>query len=515
MSTGQFSRRAGPQCLAATRITDVRGQHRVTLAGTIISAEVISIGSSIACHCVLADATGELDLFFIGRAAIAGLAVGARCSIQGVVEARSPRPAVWNPRYEIQPAEDCPDGTGREPPAAGTETETPDPDQVARRPAPDAGPPVPGVAGHAEAAGQLRIYLAAAAGAGKTVAMLDEGRRLRAQGADVVIAVLEDHDRPVTQAHAADLEIVPRRAQEYRSARFEDMDLNGVLRRNPGVALVDELAHTNLPDSGPNAKRWQDVLDVIDAGIDVITTLNIQHMESVAATVEQITHTRVRERVPDWIVRHANQIEFVDSSPGQLRSRLMQGEIYPAGQVSQALTHFFRADNLTELRQLTLRFLADDEEEFARYLARLQSRARKDGAERMLVGVTLVASAEAVVRQAARIAAVIEADLDVVHVISPDAVAGHQGGDDGHAPLRHMVADLGATWHDLNGDDVVTTLVEYAKEKQITQIVVGSSQRSRWRELIGGGSIVGRVSRLAAEAGIDVLIVAPREPCVR
>jgi two-component system, OmpR family, sensor histidine kinase KdpD len=293
------------------------------------------------------------------------------------------------------------------------------------------------------------------------------------------------------------------------------MDLNGVLRRNPGVALVDELAHTNLPDSGPNAKRWQDVLDVIDAGIDVITTLNIQHMESVAATVEQITHTRVRERVPDWIVRHANQIEFVDCSPGQLRSRLLQGEIYPAGQVSQALTHFFRADNLTELRQLTLRFLADDEEEFARYLARLQSRARKDGAERMLVGVTLVASAEAVVRQAARIAAVIEADLDVVHVISPDAVAGHQGGDDGHAPLRHMVADLGATWHDLNGDDVVTTLVEYAKEKQITQIVVGSSQRSRWRELIGGGSIVGRVSRLAAEAGIDVLIVAPREACVR
>jgi two-component system sensor histidine kinase KdpD len=135
----------------------------------------------------------------------------------------------------------------------------------------------------------------------------------------------------VTQAHAADLEIVPRRAWEYHSARFEEMDLDGVLYGNPGVALVDELAHTNVPGSGRNAKRWQDVLDLLDAGSDVITTVNIQHLESVADTVEQITHVRVRERVPDWVVRRADQIEFVDSSPGQLRHRLLRGEIYPAG----------------------------------------------------------------------------------------------------------------------------------------------------------------------------------------
>ena len=479
MSTGQLTRASG--------ISDVRGRDRVRVTGTIISAQTTAIGSSLAYRCVLADGAGELDLLFLGRAAIAGLAPGIRCSIEGVVTQRGGRLAVWNPRYEVQPAQ--------APPVTGVESS-----------AAEAG---------AGGAGHFGVYLAAAAGAGKTIAMLDEGQRRRALGADVVIAVVEDHDRPLTRAHAAGLEIVPRRASEYHGARFEEMDLDGVLRRNPGLALADELAHANVPGAGRNAKRWQDVLDLLDAGIDVTTTVNIQHLASVADTVEQITQVRVRERVPDWVVRRADQVEFVDASPGQLRRRLLQGEIYPAGQVSQALTHFFRADNLTELRQLALRFLRDDEEEFARHLAHLRSRARKDAAERMLVGVTLVPCAQAVLRRAARIAAGMEADLDVVHVTSHDTVPGRRDGDDGLAPLRHIVADVGATWHDLNGDDVVSTMVEYAKNQQITQIVLGSSQRSRWRELIGGGSIVWRVSRLAARAGIDVHIVAPREACVR
>jgi two-component system sensor histidine kinase KdpD len=340
--------------------------------------------------------------------------------------------------------------------------------------------------------------------------MLDEGRRLRAQGADVVIAFIEDHDRPVTRARAAGLEIVPRRTREYRGALFEEMDLDDVLRRSPEVALADELAHTNVPGAGRNAKRWQDVLDLLDADIDVIATVNIQHLESVADTVEQIAQVRVRERVPDWVVRRADQIEFVDSSPGQLRHRLLQGEIYPAGQVSQALTHFFRAGNLTVLRELALRFLADEpEEEFARYLARLRTHARPGTAERMLVGVTTAPGAEAMVRRAARIATWIQADLDVVHVASQSAA--RQGPDDGLAGLRHVVADVGAPWHELDADDLVRALVEYAKSEQVTQIVVGSSHRSRWQELTSGGSIVGRVSRLAARAGIDVHIVAPRE----
>jgi two-component system sensor histidine kinase KdpD len=469
----------------AARISDVHGRDRVRVTGTITSAQTTGIGSSLAYRCVLADGTGKLDLLFLGRAAIAGLAAGTRCSVEGVVTARGGRRAVWNPRYQVQPAE--------APPVTDVES-----------PAADAG---------AGGAGHLRVYLAAAAGAGKTIAMLDEGQRRRALGADVVIAVIEDHDRPLTRVHAAGLEIVPRRASEYHGARFEEMDLDAVLCRNPGVALADELAHTNVPGAGPNAKRWQDVLDLLDAGVDVITTVNIQHLESVADTVEQITQARVRERVPDWVVRRADQIEFVDASPGQLRHRLLQGEIYPAGQVSEALTHFFRADNLTALRELALRFLADEPaEDFTRHLARLRARARGDAAERMLLGVTPAPGAEAMVRRAARMAARIEADLEVAHVATQDA---GRRGDDGLARLRQVAADVGAAWHDLDADNLASALVAYAKNEQVTQIVVGSSQRSRWQELIGGDSIAGRVSRLAARAGIDVHIMALREAGLR
>ena len=197
----------------ATRISDVRGRDRVRVMGTIISAQTTAIGSSLAYRCVLADGTGELDLLFLGRAAIAGLAAGARCCIEGVVAARGGRVAVWNPRYQVQPAE--------APPVTDVESS----------PA-DAG---------AGGACHFRVYLSAAPGAGKTIAMLDEGQRRRVLGADVVIAVIEDHDRPLTRAHAAGLEMVPRRASEYHGARFEEMNLDGVLDRNPGVALADEL----------------------------------------------------------------------------------------------------------------------------------------------------------------------------------------------------------------------------------------------------------------------------------
>jgi two-component system, OmpR family, sensor histidine kinase KdpD len=472
----------------APRITDVRVQDRVKVTGTIISAQTTAIGSGLGYRCVLADGTGQLDLLFLGRAAVAGLAAGTRCSIEGVAAARGDRLAVWNPRYEVQP--------GQAPPVTDVESSAAD--------------------GGAGGGGHFRVYLAAAAGAGKTIAMLDEGQRRRARGADVVIAVVEDHDRPLTRAHAAGLEIVPRRASEYHGATFEEMDLDGVLSRHPGVALADELAHTNVPGAGRNAKRWQDVLDLLDAGIDVITTVNIQHLESVADTVEAITRVRVRDRVPDWVVRRADQVEFVDASPGQLRHRLRHGEIYPAGQDSQALTHFFRADNLTALRELALRFLAGEPaEDFTRHLARLRARARNDVGERMLLGVTPAPGAEDMVRRAARMAARIEAELQVVNVTSQEAGTGRQGSDDGLARLRRVAADVGASWRDLDADNLASALVAYAMSEQVTQIVVGSSQRSRWHELMGGGSIVGRVSRLAARAGIDVHIMALQEAGLR
>jgi two-component system sensor histidine kinase KdpD len=465
----------------AIAISDVRGQDRVRVTGTIISAQVTAVGSSSAYRCVLATVPASSTCF----SSAAPPSPGWPWEHGAASRVSSRRAAVGLPSGTRAIRWSRPQGL-RSPPLI-----------------PRSLPPKPG-------AGHFRVYLGAAAGAGKTIAMLDEGQRRRALGADVVIAVVEDHDRPLTHAHAAGLEIVPRRVCEYHSARFEEMDLDGVLRRNPGVALADELAHTNVPTAGGNAKRWQDVLDLLDAGIDVITTVNIQHLESVANTVEQVTQVRVRERVPDWVVRRADQVDFVDASPGQLRHRLLQGEIYPAGQVSQALAHFFRADNLIALRELALRFLADEPaEDFARHLARLRARARPDAAERMLLSVTPTPGAEAMIRRAARMAARIQADLEVVNVASHDAV--RQGRDDGLARLRHVAADVGATWHDLDADNLPNALVEYAKDEQVTQIVVGSSQRSRWQELIGGGSIVGRVSRLAAQAGIDVHIMPARD----
>ncbi len=332
--------------------------------------------------------------------------------------------------------------------------------------------------------------------------MLGEGQRRRSRGADVVIAFAESHGRPVTERRMADLEVVPGLAVEYRGSTFREMDLDGVLRRRPQVALVDELAHTNVPGSGRNGKRWQDILELLDAGIEVITTVNIQHLESVADTVEQLTGVPVRERIPDWVVRRADQIELSDSSPEQLRRRMLHGNIYPAEQVPRALTQFFRADNLAALRELALRFLADQNgTELSAHLAR----RHRPGSERILASVIPVPGGDAVVRRAAQMAASIDADLDVVHI------AGRDNGGQDLAQLRQAASDVGASWHQLHDEDLVGALIEFARGKQVTQIVVGASQRSRWQELISGGSTVQRVSRLAAKAGIDVHIVAPQE----
>jgi two-component system sensor histidine kinase KdpD len=272
-----------------------------------------------------------------------------------------------------------------------------------------------------EPAGHFRIYLGAAAGVGKTYAMLSEGRRRHQRGTDVVIGFVESHGRPQTEALTEGLEVVPRISVEYRGTRFEEMDLDAVLARRPKVALVDELAHTNVPGSGHNEKRWQDVLEILDAGIDVISTVNIQHLESIADAVEQITNVAIRERVPDWVLRKANQIELVDSSPEQLRRRMLHGNIYPAAKVPQALTHFFRTDNLIALRELALRFLADEtEENLLEHLARYQTEVLWETSERILVSVTTVPGTSAIVRRASRMAARIKADLHAVHVVMSD-----------------------------------------------------------------------------------------------
>jgi two-component system, OmpR family, sensor histidine kinase KdpD len=338
--------------------------------------------------------------------------------------------------------------------------------------------------------------------------MLSEGLRRSERGTDVAIGFVESHGRPQTEAMAERIEVIPRLSVEYRGTRFEEMDLAAVLARHPAVALIDELAHTNVPGSGPHAKRWEDVLDVLDAGIDVISTVNIQHLESIADAVERITGVAIRERVPDWVLRKADQIELVDSSPEQLRRRMLHGNIYPAAKVPQALANFFRTDNLIALRELALRFLADEtEDELLEHLARYQTDAPWETSERILVAVITRPGTEAIIRRASRMAARIKADLHAVHVHMSDS---GRSDDSALAGLRQLCQDVGADWTELEADDPAGAIVEFAKKHQITQIVIGSSQRGRLQELMGGGSIVRKVSRGAADAGIDVHIIARR-----
>jgi two-component system sensor histidine kinase KdpD len=251
-------------------------------------------------------------------------------------------------------------------------------------------------------------------------------------------------------------------------------------------------------------------LEILDAGIDVISTVNIQHLESIADAVERITAVPIRERVPDWVLRKANQIELVDSSPEQLRRRMLHGNIYPAAKVPQALTHFFRTDNLIALRELALRFLADEtEEDLLEHLTRYQTEVLWETSERILVSVTTAPGTDAIVRRASRMAARIKAELHAVHVAASDRAK--RSDESKLALLRQLCVDVGADWTELEADDPAQAIVDYAKSHQITQIVIGSSQRGRLQELMGGGSTVRKVSRSAAEAGIDVHIIARRD----
>jgi two-component system sensor histidine kinase KdpD len=340
--------------------------------------------------------------------------------------------------------------------------------------------------------------------------MLNEGHRRKQRGTDVVIGFVECHGRQRTEGLIADLEMVPRKRVEYRGTLFEEMDLAAVLPRHPEVALVDELAHTNIPGSSGNDKRWQDVMELLGAGIDVISTVNIQHLESIADAVEQITGVPIRERVPDWVLRKADQIELVDSSPEQLRRRMLHGNIYPAEKVPQALTNFFREDNLMALRELALRFLADEtEEELLGHLRDRQTDVLWDTSERILVGVTAAPGTDTIVRRASRMASRIKAELHVLHIISGEGV--RPSHEQQLGVLRQLAADVGAQWHEVRADDPAHALYDFARSHQITQIVVGSSGRSRWQELKSGGSIVRKISQLAAPVGIDVHIIARRD----
>ncbi|MGH7610930.1 MAG: sensor histidine kinase KdpD [Candidatus Dormibacteria bacterium] len=356
-------------------------------------------------------------------------------------------------------------------------------------------------------AGRFRIYLGAAAGVGKTCAMLDEGWRRRQRGRDVVVGFVETHRRPNTAALIRDLEVVPRKSVDYRGVRLEEMDLDAVLARHPTVALVDELAHTNVPGSGRHAHRWEDVIELLEAGIGVISTVNIQHLESVAGSVEAMTAVPVRERVPDWVVRRADQTELIDSSPEQLRRRMLHGNIYPPDRVENALTHFFSTHNLTVLRELALRFVADETEE-ALLEGDDQGAVRLETAEHFLVWASPQPDAEHLLRRAALLAARAKGDLRVVQVTAAEASQRLEAGK--LASLQALASSLGAPWVVAQGDEVAQTLVDYARGHHVTQLVLAAQPARRWH--LGGQGVVDQVLRLAAGTGLDVHVIsAPGE----
>jgi two-component system, OmpR family, sensor histidine kinase KdpD len=281
-----------------------------------------------------------------------------------------------------------------------------------------------------------------------------------------------------------------------------------VLARRPALVLIDELAHTNVPGSGRHEKRWEDVLEILEAGIAVVTTVNIQHVESLADAVERISGVGVRERVPDWVVRRADQIELIDSSADQLRRRMLHGNIYPETKVPAALSGFFRAENLVALRELSLRFVADGaEEELLEYL-----RSKGTGGEvwetteRIMVAVTGAPGNASVVRRAARIAARVKGDLIAVHVVSDDADSRRSD----MAELEALVTAVGGRWQTLRGDDAAKTIFAAAVDQQITQIVLGTSRLSRWQSMTRG-SVIQTLLRLASDNDIDVHVIARRD----
>lgn len=355
-------------------------------------------------------------------------------------------------------------------------------------------------------AGRLKVYLGAAPGVGKTCRMLEEGRGRASRGADVVVGFVECHGRPRTEAMLDGLEVVPRAHRVHRGRDFAEMDLAAVLARRPQVAIVDEFAHSNVP-GGRNAKRWQDVEELLAAGIDVITAVDIQHLASLNDVVERITRAPQGETVPDEVVRRARQIELVDMEPEGLRRRMAHGNIYAPEEIDAAMANRFRPGNLTALRQLALLWVADRVDEALRtYRAEDATGRVRETRERVVVGLTGGPEGDTLIRRAARIAdRSAGGDLLAVHITRSDGLAAGAS----HASLarqRRLVEELGGSYHSVVGDDVATALVEFARAEHATQLVLGTSRRGRIERFVGGRGTGETVVGLSGD--IDVHMVA-------
>jgi len=354
--------------------------------------------------------------------------------------------------------------------------------------------------------GRLKIYLGFAAGVGKTYEMLQEGHRLKRRGVDVVIGLVETHGRAETIALIGDLTQVPRRKIEFHGVTLEEMDLDAILVRKPSVCLVDELAHTNAPGSR-NSKRYQDVDELLQAGINVISTLNIQHLESLYDVVERAIGVKVKERVPDYILSMADQLVNVDVSAEDLRERLQQGKVYPKERIDTALSNFFTQTNLTRLREMAL-------EEIAHRLDRRQTTQdgddRMGGSERVMVCLSSASpSAEQLLRKAARLADRLGAPWYAVYIQTPNEEL-HRIDAATQRRITNtltLTQQMGGTPMTFKGRDVVSTVAAFAAEYGITHIVMGRSNRPWFRRLLGQSVLEGL---LQAIPGVDVIVVGQR-----
>ncbi|MGW4078626.1 universal stress protein [Streptomyces asiaticus] len=358
------------------------------------------------------------------------------------------------------------------------------------------------------ARGRLRVYLGAAPGVGKTYDMLGEGQRRAGRGTDVVIGFMEDYGRPLTRKMAEGLETVSRKSVSYRGTTFTEMDLDAVLARRPQVALVDELAHTNIPGCR-NEKRWQDIEELLDAGIDVVSTINIQHLESLNDVVESITGVRQREAVPDEIVRRADQIELVDMSAEALRRRMAHGNIYPPEKIDAALSHYFRPGNLSALREIAMLWAADRvEEAIQRYREQQGIQEPWATRERVLVAVSGGPESETLIRRGKRTSSRgAGGELLAVHVqlsnglaTAPPRVLDHQ---------RSLVESLGGSYHTVEGEDPAEAVLQFARQVNATQIVIGASRRNRLKNLFSRGT--GEAIIEGSGDDIDVYVVTHEE----
>jgi two-component system sensor histidine kinase KdpD len=355
--------------------------------------------------------------------------------------------------------------------------------------------------------GKLRVYLGMAPGVGKTYAMLNEARRRQARkSADIVVGYVETYGRPLTEQALEGLEVIQRRKVTYRGVTLEEMDVDAILARRPDVVCVDELAHTNAPGS-KHEKRWQDVEEIRDAGIHVISTVNIQHLESLNDLVENITGVKVRETVPDRIVDEAEEIELVDISPEALRSRMRHGNIYPnQSQAQAAMENFFKIENLAALRRLALQRTMQEVEEQVEEYMRDFHREGIDTSDAVLVAVTHRPLAKTLLRRGWRMASGLHGEFHAAYVDTGEDLNANERANL-EANLR-LAEDLGATVTRLQGGNVAEVLAAYVREQHITQVVVGHPARSRWQRLTRG-AIVDRLLRLLPNVDIHVIAERP------